>query len=309
MSESEDAFTRPGCSGSEAEFRVRVADGRTVACLGVGDPQGSPVFYFHGLPGSRLEARVSADAAAALGVRLVGVDRPGFGESTFQPRRRIGQWTADITAVADALGLKRFSVLGMSAGAPYALACAAALAERLNRIALISPLSPLAVGDRPPGMIAHDRLLLALAAHAPTLARGVAHVIGSWMRRRPDRYVKFMTAGLSSPDRNLFADPDYRSMMTQNMMEALRQGARGAAWELTLIVQPWDFPLENVRTRVSLWQGLADQILPAAMARRLAQTLTACEARYFPHEGHLSTLVHHIGDVLAELRSATQPSI
>jgi pimeloyl-ACP methyl ester carboxylesterase len=74
------------------EHRLRLADGRTLACLELGDPSGAPVLYFHGFPGSRLEARVAATAAAGLGVRLLSVDRPGFGQSTFHPRRRIGSW-------------------------------------------------------------------------------------------------------------------------------------------------------------------------------------------------------------------------
>lgn len=54
---------------------------------------------------------------------------------------------------------------------------------------------------------------------------------------------------------------------------------------------------------VSLWQGLADQILPAPMARRLVAALPACNPRYFPAEGHLSLIVRHIGEALAQLRS------
>src|SRR5579872_7299331 len=69
---------------TEKEHRVRLADGRVLACLELGDPSGPVVLYFHGYPGSRLEARVAAAAATRLGVRLLAIDRPGFGLSTFQ---------------------------------------------------------------------------------------------------------------------------------------------------------------------------------------------------------------------------------
>jgi pimeloyl-ACP methyl ester carboxylesterase len=284
------------------EHRLRLADGRTLACLELGDPSGAPVLYFHGFPGSRLEARVAATAAARLGVRLLSVDRPGFGQSTFHPGRRIGSWAADIGALADQLALERFSIMGVSGGAPYALACAARLAHRLVRVALVCPLGPLDVAGGKAGMLAQDRLMLVLAAHAAPLARGVVHMLARWMRRDADRYVRFMIAGMVSPDRDLFADPGYRSLVQESTAEALRQGGQGAACELTLIARPWDFRLQDVSIPVSLWQGLADQILPAAMARRLAAALPACNPRYFPGEGHLSLVVRHIGEVLAELR-------
>ncbi|HEX4267964.1 MAG TPA: alpha/beta hydrolase [Steroidobacteraceae bacterium] len=289
-------------SATEREHRLRLADGRTLACLELGDPAGPPVLYFHGYPGSRLEARVAATAAEKLGLRLLSVDRPGFGQSTFQRGRRIGGWAADIGALADQLALDRFSIVGVSGGAPYAMACAASLPDRLARIALVCPLGPLEVAASKAGMLAQDRLMLALGAHAAPLARGVVHLLAHWMRQDAERYVKFMIAGMVSPDRDLFADPGYRSLVRESTAEALRQGGRGAAWELTLIARRWDFRLQDVRMPVSLWQGLADQILPAAMARRLAAALPACTARYFPGEGHLSLVVRHIGEVLAELR-------
>ena len=290
-------------NAAETEHRVRLPDGRTLACLELGDPAGPPVLYFHGFPGSRLEARVAADAAARLGVRLLGVDRPGFGQSTFRPGRTIGGWAADVAALADQLELGRFSIIGVSGGGPYALACAALLSDRLARVALVCPLGPLDVADGKAGMLAQDRVMLALATHAAPLARGMVHMLAHWMRQDADRYVKFMMAGMVSPDRDLFDDPGYRALVAASTAESLRQGGTGAAWELTLISRPWDFRLQDVRMSISLWQGLADQILPAAMARRLAAALPACKPRYFPGEGHLSLVVRQIGEVLAELRS------
>lgn len=299
----EGATAGRGASGAaETEHRLHLADGRTLACLELGDPAGPPVLYFHGYPGSRLEARIAAAAAKRLGLRLLAIDRPGFGQSTFHGGRSIGGWAADIDALADQLALGRFSIVGVSGGGPYALACAASLSDRLARVALVCPLGPLDVADGKAGMLPQDRVMLALAAHAAPVARGVVHLLAHWMRQDTDRYLKFMIAGMVSPDRDLFADPGYRSLMMESTAEALRQGGRGAARELTLIARPWDFRLQDVRMSVSLWQGLADQILPAAMARRLAAALPACHPRYLPGEGHLSLVVRHIGEVLAELR-------
>jgi pimeloyl-ACP methyl ester carboxylesterase len=92
----------------------RLADGRVLGYAEWGDPQGAPVFYFHGTPASRLDPVCFPDAPAQAGVRLISVDRPGMGLSSFQRGRQIADWPDDVAALADALGIDRF---GVGAGA------------------------------------------------------------------------------------------------------------------------------------------------------------------------------------------------
>lgn len=94
--------------------------------------------YFHGHPGSRLEARFVAEAAVRAGVRLIGVDRPGLGLSDYQPRRRVADWPDDVVQLVNQLRLQRVAVLGCSGGAPYALVCANRLADRVTACAIVS---------------------------------------------------------------------------------------------------------------------------------------------------------------------------
>lgn len=54
----------PGGHALEREYRFRLAGGRTLGCLALGDPADSPVLYFHGYPGSRIEGRLAAGAVA-----------------------------------------------------------------------------------------------------------------------------------------------------------------------------------------------------------------------------------------------------
>src|SRR5215831_6622757 len=122
---------------------VILADGRRIGYAEWGDADGRPLLYFHGWPGSRLEGRLGAEAARASGVRLVALDRPGMGLSDRLPRRRLIDWPSDVAAVADALGLRRFAVLGISGGGPYAVACARMLADRLIGVGVVSSLAPM----------------------------------------------------------------------------------------------------------------------------------------------------------------------
>lgn len=290
-----------GTSTSETEYRVRLAGGRTLACLALGAATGPPVLYFHGYPGSRIEGRLAAAAARRLGLRVLAIDRPGFGDSTFQPDRTLGAWAADVAALADQLALERFSIVGVSAGGPYALACAAAMPDRLNGVALVCPLGPLDSAKATTGMLVQNRLMLALAASVPPLGRGAVRAVAQWIRRDSERYIRYMMRGVPSADREVLADPDYRTVLIESMAQALRQGGRGVAWELTVLSRPWDFQVQIVRMPVSIWQGLADNIVPAAMTQRLAASLPRCEPRYVRNEGHLSLIVRHLGAVLADL--------
>ncbi len=288
------------------EHRLRLADGRTLACLELGDPAGRPVLYFHGYPGSRLEARLAAGAARFLGLRVLAPDRPGFGASTFQPGRTIGAWAADVAELADRLALERFAVIGVSGGGPYALACAARIPDRVSGVALVGALGPPGPEPLTRDMVAPNRHALALAARSPLLARLAVQLAAGWVHRHPERWLAHMMAGAPPADRHVLADPAYRALFAASTAEALRQGGRGAAWELTLLARPWDFSLQEVSMPVRIWQGLADNIVPPAIARQLAAALPHSESRDLPDEGHLSLIVRHLGTVLAELRASKE---
>jgi len=112
--------------------RILLSDGRRLSFQESGSADGHPVLYFHGFPGSRLEAGFADPAAKRHSLRIIGVDRPGFGLSDFQPGRRLIDWPHDVTQLADALNIKRFAVLGVSGGGPYAAVCAFKIPSRLT---------------------------------------------------------------------------------------------------------------------------------------------------------------------------------
>ncbi len=98
--------------------------------------------FFHGGNDSRLAGGLLEAAAIATGVRLICPERPGFGRSTYQPGRNLLDWSSDVEQLADRLDLGRFRLVGHSGGGPHALACAAALPERITRVAAVSSVAP-----------------------------------------------------------------------------------------------------------------------------------------------------------------------
>ena len=126
-----------GFAFSSAGKTIQLSDGRTLAYLDSGDPEGYPVFYFHGSPGSRLEGLMYDELNQQLGIRMIVLDRPGYGLSDFQEDRTYLDWADDVSEVADHLGIDRFAVLGWSSGGPHAAAVAHEIPERLTVAAIV----------------------------------------------------------------------------------------------------------------------------------------------------------------------------
>ncbi len=79
-------------SVSANDKTIRLHDGRTLGYAEYDIAEGKALFYFHGHPGARLEARFLAEQAAQAGVRLIGIDRPGMGLATFKAGRCFLDW-------------------------------------------------------------------------------------------------------------------------------------------------------------------------------------------------------------------------
>jgi len=256
-------------------------DGRKLGYAEYGVTDGRPVFLFHGNPGSRYEWMRVSDPQIWRGLRVIAPERPGFGLSDFQPHRTHIDWAQDIAALADHLGLDTFSVIGFSAGGAHALACAAVLSERVERLGLISCVAPLEVPGITQGMSWRNKKELLLARASYPAAR-------LWMRRSARRALSStrIWSGKAASE----AEREKRNAVLRNLEEAFRQGGRGSAYELALRSRPWAFDVTKITTETYLWQGEDDDNVPPPMGRYLARILPNCEATFVPGARHT---LHH----------------
>lgn len=283
--------------------RVRLPDGRHLGYAEFGDPAGRPAFYFHGFPGSRLEGRLIDRHAAAHGVRIVAVDRPGYGLSDDHRGRTLLDWPADVAGVAGALGFSRFGVVGASGGGPYVAACALRLADRLTGAAILCGMGPTDDPALAAEMILMYRAGLRVAHVAPAMAQPVFAILGPGFRRFPGFMLDRIAARAPEPDRAFFRDPFCRSVFEATFREAFRGGHSGAARDGQLYARPWGFRLEDIRTTVHLWHGERDNVVPVAFGREVARRIPDCRAVFFPDEGHFSIAIHRAEEVVATFPS------
>src|SRR5262245_43416621 len=83
-------------SGEPVTETIRLRDGRLLEFAEYGDPGGVPALFFHGFIGSHHQARFAHPAAARHGVRLLAVNRPGVGRSTYRRRSSLAESATDV---------------------------------------------------------------------------------------------------------------------------------------------------------------------------------------------------------------------
>jgi pimeloyl-ACP methyl ester carboxylesterase len=281
-----------------------LSDGRRIGCLEVGAAEGFPVFHCHGNGSSRLEVLLLADAAASAGVRLIGLDRPGIGNSDPAPGRTLLQWPLDVAEVADRLQIERFAVEGFSAGGAYALACTHRIPDRLSGCGLISSICPPElIHQAAPGWM---RVAWWVARHHPDLARACMRMLlpdGLSDEAGAEERLRRITSWLTRPDREVVRQPSIRTALVRSMVESRRQGAGTNRREILELLCAWNLPIETIALReIFLWHGEQDRLTPIGPARLLAQCLPHCTAAFCAGEGHFSTLANHCRDVFAALR-------
>jgi pimeloyl-ACP methyl ester carboxylesterase len=278
------------------EELVGLPDGRRVAIASHGDPQGRPLFLFHGTPGSRLGLHYVDGPAKERGVRVVCPDRPGVGRSDPHPGRTIPGYADDVNALADALGFGRFAVLGYSGGAPYALACGARLPERVSAVGTAAGAGP---HDRPgsrEGCSKSDLMLLDLSLRRPFLARLMMFAWAKTTRFAPSVALKSLAEDASEPDRRFLEEGVRESGAAEVMSlfsEVFRQGGGGVVLEYRLHGRPWGFSFGGVSMPAHLWHGEEDLVVPMHHAEDLASRLPDAELHKLGNAGHFSIQQHY----------------
>ena len=264
------------------EQDLQLPDGRTLHLYDTG-PTGSAgelvAYWHHGTPNIGAPPQPLFRAAADLGIRWVGHDRPGYGGSTAAPGRDVAAVVADVVAVADALDVGRLVVVGHSGGGPHALACAALAPGRVAAGVCVASLAP------------RDALGLDwYAGMSPVEAASLrAAERGRGERERHDGVSAADGEDLATPaDRTALAGP-WRWLETVTG-PAAGAGSAGLLDDDLAFVRPWGFEPAAVEVPVLFLHGERDRVVPPAHSRWLAATCPGGELDLGSGDGHVSIL-------------------
>jgi pimeloyl-ACP methyl ester carboxylesterase len=263
------------------ETDLRLSDGRTLHIYDVSaDGADAPlaVFWHHGTPNIGAPPEPLFPAAAQSGIRWVSYDRPGYGGSTPHPGRDVASAAADVSSVADALGIGRFAVMGHSGGGPPALACGALLPERVLGVVCVAGLAPFhAEGlDWFAGMAAFGAAELRAAAGG----RAVLEDYLASAEFDPEQFTSADHAALAGA----------WSWLAAVVGQAIEGGPGGMVDDDLSFVAPWGFDPGQVSPPALFLHGGQDRIVPSSHATWLARRTPSAELWLRPDDGHISVL-------------------
>ncbi len=281
--------------------QIRLSDGRRLGFCERGDPQGKPLLYFHGFPGSRLEVEFAHKTAEGVQVRIIGIDRPGYGLSDSMPGRTLLDWPDDVIELADALGINRFGIMGVSGGGPYAVACAAAIHHRLSAAGIVCGMGPIDVPHGTDGMNRLNKIGLKLVRITPWFAKILLWLAAPYLRCFPEHQVDRVASKAGEPDKSLLRREEIKEILKDSFRESVRTGSSGALQDLLIYIRPWHLAFPNISLKVYVWHGERDVIVPPAMGRYIASSIPNSRARFYPDEGHFSLLYHHYREIMLPL--------
>lgn len=254
--------------------RITLQDGRILAYSLYGDPQGIPVLFLHGTPGSNRLTRLAESGALAHGFKLIAPDRPGIGDSSLQPDRELYHYPLDIVQLLDHLELGKCGIIAISGGSPYAFQCAHDLPQRIAYVVSLS--GWVSYGRAGLNQIKIDPLFrfVGWAGHH---ARALVPLIGKSARwtvtQKAEQFMQHLYHKLPPSDQKLMDDATNRTVFLDDLQNAFRQGWEGVAQEVYVHFSTPLFALEMVRQPVMLMHGTADTVVPYAFAEYLRDHL------------------------------------
>lgn len=286
-------FLRDPPPAGEPRF-WEISPGRRLAWNEYGDPAGFPVMYYHGWPSSRLQARLAHHLARERGLRIVAMDRPGIGRSTFEAGRTLESWPELMERFADALGIGRFGQLGVSGGGPYVLVCAARIPGRLTGSAVLAGAVPLAeAGNGPRDLHPVYRMLIPFRKLPGPVFSALFRVVALASRWPPGwPPLSWLLPTVAAADRRLLLDfPELWAVMAKSFQEGARGGGRGVMADAEIYFQPLGIDPGSLRHPIRYWHGGEDRNIPVAMVREFTGKIAGAQLVVDEAPGHFSLVL------------------
>lgn len=259
---------------------VRTPEGRDLAMQRTVHhlTKSSPVFLLHGSPGCRLGPMPQQLNLYMLGVNLITYDRPGYGRSDRHEGRTVADVASEVAAIADALNIERFGVVGRSGGVAGALGCAALLGDRVTSVTgLVGVAPPSETFDRYKGMVAGNVDLHQKALQDPEALQAQYAELSKEVERNPGWFIdSFLWDQMPAVDQGVLSDPRVRSLQLAAYYEALVP-QQGVGWvdDTVAANHDWGYDLSAVQQPTLLWHGEYDQFSPYANSDHMAEQIRA----------------------------------
>jgi len=267
---------------------MRLFDGRRLVWKEFGAAHGEPVIVFHSLTGAHPNYQVACD----LGIRLIVPERPGAHGSDPQPGRKIIDWADDVEQLVDHLGIEQFSLLGYSAGGPYALACLDKIPQRIKNLALISSMAAIRSEQDLTGMLPLNHTALRLAYESPDLMVDFMKVVLNELEENPSSYFDNVSGHQPFTDKLFLAEEKVQAHFNYAFQAAAKENIDQLCDEIVLLASGWSVNVDAFQGQVHIWHGLDDPLVPIEMGRRTANMFAHVNRYFLKGEGNYLVYTH-----------------
>lgn len=284
-------------------YTISTEDGRKIRVNEAGQPNGVPVLVQRGTPQSGLLYHGWVEDAQARGIRLIGYERPGYGESTAQPGRAVAAAANDVAAIAKGLGLNRLLMWGVSGGGPHALACAALLPDLVAAAAVLASPAPYPA-EGLDYFAGTGGTNIALSRAALESREACERIVEAEASKLSSATIETLAQALDSllcPADAGVLTTDFADFVLRTMREGIGGSRAGWVDEEIAFVKPWGFELSQIRIPILVMQGGQDLMVPCSHGKWLADHIPNAEARLLPDDGHITLHLRRIPEVHAWL--------
>lgn len=272
---------------------IILRDGRALGFAEWGDHSGIPVFFFGGSGNARLMRYPDDSIVTDMGIHLYTFDRPGLGLSTRKPERSLLNWAEDISDFAQQMEIDRFAIVAASQGGPYGAACAYALPHLLSSVTLVSGVAGLDDADvmaTQSGMIKGQ---IFMARRLPGLLTLQYRLMRPMLKgKRAEKLIHGILNNLPESDQQVMLNSGGIALMAEDLREGIRQGGKGVTDDMRAVVTDWGFKLEDIQTKVFLWQGEDDPNVTPAMAHYMIERIPSNKPKFVHGAGHFLVYSH-----------------
>lgn len=280
---------------------IILKDNRKLGLAEYGAIDGYPIVYCHGSQSSRFEIHYDLAFAIENDLRILTIDRPGHGISDFNPKGTILEFANDVKQLTEHLKIDSFSVVGMSAGAPFALGLAYLFPKNIEKAAVISGFAPY-TSDSKKHLSKEVKTMLSLAKSMPFLLKLLLKVQAKQLTKKPKKALQGFLKIMSAPDQEVLKNESIMYVIETMFKEAFRNGSQGVAYEISkLLVKDWGFELNKIQVPVTFWQGQKDNNVPYQWAELMKNEIPNASMNTFPDEGHL-IIFEHAHEIFTDLK-------
>lgn len=287
--------------GRSGERLFTLANGSVLAFREYGDPNGQPLFFFHGWPGSSAQGIFLHRTAQEKKLHVISVDRPGLGGSSRIPHRNLLHVPPLVQELAEALDFGSYDVLGMSGGGPYALACAWALPHRVRAAVVCCGAPPIDSVEARRRYSPVYRALLGLHDRFPAALQSLLVPISLAGRIRPPwPLMRLISLPMKPQDRKFLSDRSRFEQFYPSLRNAMRSGSRALYDDGRCYTEPWPFDVSQIRVPVRIWHGTQDTNFHHSLAEKLATRIPGA-IFHLREQGHYSLPAFCVDEIIEDL--------